>query len=577
MHDGVPVPSCGAQGGNVRKSPVLQSVLKALALVSGVFGIVVAAFVLVTSLRLSSVDPLTSQAISSLKQRVGEQGADESLYADIRNLDLLARQAYFTSQDRLTAGVVLFLCAWAISVGSLQTLKMLSGAKPPAIPRVTANQEAHTERRIRTAVVAVGGLLAAACVASLALVPKAAFEPGGTAAAAPGVSPPAVRPPVDPESEWPAFRGPRAGIATENADPAWDSGKLVVLWKTPVPLKGFGSPVVWEDTIYLSAADEAHQVVMAFDAATGKMRWRTEVSGGGGAPEISPNSSFATPTMACNAKGAYALFATGRVVCLDPGGAILWKRDLGRPDNPYGLASSLCASDSMLFVQFDQTENPALVALDAATGRNAWTAARQGNASWSSPIFIRTSKGPLLVVAGNPDVEGFDPGTGKSLWRVKLLAGDVVTSPAFYGDTVYIASQYAAAAAIPLSLPQTLWESQDYLPDISSPLATAKGLYLCMTRGKLTCLDPKTGEPRWTSDIKSEVNASLILLGDLVIVVAKSGTLHAFSERPAGTPVKPAWSFKIDGTVVATPAYRQGRMYVRSDTALLCLAPEAIK
>jgi outer membrane protein assembly factor BamB len=226
-------------------------------------------------------------------------------------------------------------------------------------------------------------------------------------------------------------------------------------------------------------------------------------------------------------------------------------------------------------VQFDQTENPTLLGLDAATGRTAWTAARQGNASWASPIFVKTSAGPLLVVAGNPDVEGVDPATGRSLWRVKLLAGDVVTSPAFYADTVYIASQYGAAAAIPLSRPQTLWESQEYLPDISSPLATANGLYVCLTRGKVACLDPKTGEPRWTADLKSEVNASPILLGNLVIVVTKSGTLHAFSERPAGTPVKPVWSFAIGGTVVSTPAYRAGRLYIRSDTALLCVAPEA--
>jgi outer membrane protein assembly factor BamB len=555
---------------------MLHAALKALAAVSALFGVVVAAFVLVTSLRLSSVDPLTSQALSSLKQRVGDQGADESLYADIRNLDLLAREAYFTSQDRLTAGVVLFLCAWAISVGSLQVLKVLSGAKPPAVPRLTADKEARTERAIRAAVIAVGGLLAAACVTSLALVPTGAFEPGGKAAGA-SEALPAVSPSADPEAEWPAFRGPRAGVATETADPAWDSGRLKVLWTTPVPLKGFGSPVIWGSSIYLSAADETKQIVMAFDADTGAMRWRTDVSGSGGAPEISPNSSFATPTMACNARGAYALFASGRVVCLNPTGAIVWRRDLGRPDNAYGLASSLSASASTLFVQFDQTENPALIALDAATGRNAWTAPREGNASWASPILVTTSKGPLLVVTGNPNVEGFDPATGKSLWRVKLLSGDVVTSPAFYGDTVYVASQYAVAAAIPLSRLQTLWESEYFLPDISSPLATANGVYLCMTRGKLTCLDQKTGEPRWTSDLKTEVNASPILLGDLVIVVAKNGTVHAFAERPVGAPVKPAWSFTIGGTVMATPAFKAGRLYVRSDTALVCVAPEAGK
>ena len=598
------------------KRPMLQAVLKALAAVSGVFGLVVAAFVLATSLRLSTVDPLSSQALSSLKQRLGEQGADESLYADIRNLDLLARQAYFTSQDRLTAGVVLFLCAWAISVGSLQVLRILSGGRPPALPRVTAPQEVRTERTIRIGVVAAGAVLAAACVASLALVPKGAFEAGGTVAAPPVAAPPAVATPAprtaappapsaaatpvpraaaspvaaraaslpapatprDPETEWPAFRGARAGVATESVDPAWESGKLTVLWKSPVPLKGYGSPVVWEDTIYLSAADDTHQVVMAYDAATGRMKWRTDVSGAGGeAPEISPGSSFATPTMACTARGAYALFATGRVVCLDPGGSILWKRDLGRPDNSYGLASSLSADDSALFVQFDQTEHPALVALEAATGRTLWTASREGNASWSSPILVKTSMGRLLVVCGNPYVEGFDPATGKSLWRVKLLAGDVVTSPAFYGDTVYVASQYAVAAAIPLSHPETLWESEDDLPDIASPLATANGLYLCMTRGKLSCLDPKSGEPRWTTNLRTEVNASPILLGDLVIVVSKNGTLHAFAERQQGTPVNPSWSFPIGGTILATPAYHDGRLYLRSDTALLCVAPEAAR
>jgi outer membrane protein assembly factor BamB len=585
---------------------ILQAGLKGLAAVSAVFGVVVAAFVLVTSIKLSSIDPLSSKTLADLKERVGDPGAGESLYAEIRDLDLLARQAYFSSRDRLNAGVALFLGAWGICLGALHIRRLMLKQKPPAAPRrMTAAEALESERSARLGVAVLGGVIAMACVGSLLFVPRGAWDMVGaqTAAAASDAQKTAVgdqaaatAPAVNPLSQWPCFRGPLAGIAAETPDPAWEGGKVAVLWKADIPLEGYGSPVVWESSVFLDAADDRRQLVIAFDAGAGNVKWNVDVAkaagGVGKLPEISPDSSQATPTMACNADGVYALFATGRIVSLDFGGVIRWKSELGLPDNPNGIASSLAVYDAAanggledgegadtLIVQFDQTDKPALIALDTETGRRKWSAEREGNPSWSSPILVSTSGGPRLIVTGNPYVEAFDPSTGRSVWRIPLLGGDVVTSPAFFDDTVYVASQFAVAAAIPAGNPSgdrnTLWEFEDSLPNISSPLATKNGVYFCMTRGKLTSLDPKTGKQRWTADLRMEVNASPILVGNLVIIVSKNGTISAFEETPAtASDVKPAWSIKIGEAVFATPAFIGGRMYLRTDRSLLCIGAE---
>jgi outer membrane protein assembly factor BamB len=338
--------------------------------------------------------------------------------------------------------------------------------------------------------------------------------------------------------------------------------------------------VVWDRTAFLNAADESRQLVQAFDTGDGRLLWTADlarlVGPAAGKPEISPNSGLATPTMCCDAEREYVIFPTGRLAALDRQGKLLWSKELGLPDNSYGLASSLALWRNILIVQFDQTERSVLLAFDARTGAHRWESVRESEASWSSPLLVSQAGTSRIIVAGNPNLAAYKPEDGSLAWEFPILGGEVAPSPAWYGDTVFVANMYALAAAIPLAgaeagKPAVRWEYYDDLPDISSPLASAYGLYFCTTRGKLSCLDSATGGVLWQYDAKEEINASPLLLGRQVLVATTAGRLLAF---PVQAPAKLAWTLDLGMPVQATPAWHDGRLFVRSARELIALGPK---
>jgi outer membrane protein assembly factor BamB len=565
----------------------LAPVLRLTALIAGLLGFLLAGLVLVTALNLSAADPMGSATLKSFKERVARDGADEALYLDIRRFDLLARGAYFASQEHMVAGTALFIGAWALALVCLQ-LAYVAGRQQPAAPRrPSAGGTALLERRFRLGLAIGGTVLALACAASLLLVPREAWEGGSPPPATPVAGDPAEagRAALD---QWAGFRGPRAGVAIDPADAAgtaalpaaWVAGGIARLWESPLPESGLGSPVVWDDAVFVNAGSADRQLVIRLDAATGAVRWTTDLMAllppSAGLPEISPDSSLATPSMALDAVREFVLFPTGRLACLDRDGKLVWSKELGLPDNSYGLSSSLAVWRDSLILQYDQTDKSTLVAFDCASGRLRWETVRESEAAWSSPVVVPGAAvgggDDRIVVAGNPNLAAFRPADGSLAWQFAILGGEVASSPAWYGRTVFVANQYALAAAVDLDAaetgpPATAWEQFDDLPDISSPLAWDKGLAFCTSRGVVSCLEPASGQVRWRRELKEGVNASPVLLGTRLLVATTAGKLYALDSATGQT----AWSLPLGGPVKASPAWHAGRLFIRTTGSLLAL------
>src|SRR5688572_10318321 len=80
---------------------------------------------------------------------------------------------------------------------------------------------------------------------------------------------------------WPAWRGPRGtGLADEQELPVSWSATENVTWKTPLPAPGNSTPVVWQDRVFLTAAEDGgtRRTVMCFDRADGKLLWQQEIA-----------------------------------------------------------------------------------------------------------------------------------------------------------------------------------------------------------------------------------------------------------------------------------------------------------
>ncbi len=375
---------------------------------------------------------------------------------------------------------------------------------------------------------------------------------------------------------WPAFRGfLGSGISPyDNVPTRWDvkTGEGIV-WKSPVPLEGNSSPVIWNDRLFLTGATRDKRQVYCYDTATGKLLWQQDVPGTpAGDLKLNELTGFASPTPATDGRHVYVSFATGDLAAFNMAGNLIWKRSLGIPKNHYGHASSLRVWQDKLIVQFDQgtdkEELLRLLALDTLTGKTVWEAKRPNiPVSWSTPIVIEVNgqapspqplspgagergrgEGPQeqIITCGDPWVIAYNPTDGQELWRAKCLRGEVGPSPVFAGGIVYPAVEYEAASAVrangkgDVTATHIIWSLKDPdVPDMCSPLVAGSNFYFLTSFGaRLNCCAIASGDKKWVAEIESQFRASPSMAGKFIYLFGADEEGKAFVLEPAPPEAK---------------------------------------
>jgi len=346
-----------------------------------------------------------------------------------------------------------------------------------------------------------------------------------------------------------------------------------ILWKTEIPVQGYNSPIIWENKVFLSGATEAVREVFCFDRITGKLLWRTKVEGIAGSPAVSPKTTkdtgLAAPTMATDGKRVYAIFGNGDIIALDMAGAKVWALNLGVPQNHYGHASSLIMYNDKLIVQYDQKTNPKLMALSAATGETIWSTPRKVKISWASPIIATYKNKSEIILAADPIVASYNPETGAENWQLSCIYGEVGPSVAYADGIVFALNEYAKLVAISLDNPsEILWEGDEILSDIPSPVAANGLLFVAASYGSVACFDAISGEKYWDHEFNNNIFASPIIVGENVYLIDTKGIMHIFK---AGKEFISVTDSPLGENVFATPAFADGHIYIRTDKNLYCI------
>lgn len=401
--------------------------------------------------------------------------------------------------------------------------------------------------------------------------------------------------------QWPRFRGPEgAGISrTGAAAIQWNavSGDGV-LWKAAVPLPGNSSPVIWEDRIFLTGADSEKLAVFCYDINTGSLLWEREIRSGAEPPldpkKVAKETGFASPTPATDGRRVYVMFAPGDVAALDFRGQILWARNLGVPDNIYGHAASLECFVDTVFIQYDQGNRPQqgksrLYALAADSGQSIFEIPRPVQNSWASPILVRWQDRWQLITASTPWVISYDPFTGEELWRFSGIEGDQGPSPVFLKGVVHAGNEYSYWFAIradgtgDVTNTHLLWKAEEHLPDLCSPLAVDEFVFLLASWGILSCYDAATGEKLWELELEGSFISSPGWAEGYVYVIGeqyKPGADDAESAQAICWVIRPS---REGGEIVAenpigerctaSPAFVHGKLLIRGEKSLICIAP----
>jgi len=379
------------------------------------------------------------------------------------------------------------------------------------------------------------------------------------------------------DTNYPFFRGQDGrGIAGGSGYPVeWngESGSNIK-WKTKVPKNGKSSPVIWGDKIFVTGAEGTDCEVYCINKNTGEIEWSVSASGIPGEPATEPETDFETgiaaSTAATDGKSVCAIFANGNLMCLDMEGNRKWAKNIGTPANVYGYSCSVIMYDGVLIVQFDSNEKVSMMGFDTGSGELKWETLRRGRASWASPVISTFNGEPQVIINGNPEVTAFNAVTGKELWSIEVLAGDVAPSLALNSKMVYAVTDYARLAAIkPGPGPSIVWEDNMFTSDVSSPVATEDYLFIATGNGDVACYDAIAGDTLWTHYFMDQFYASPVVAEEKVYLLDRSGVMHIvkagpefeiIAESPLGEPSD------------CTPAFSDKNIYLRSRNNIFCIS-----
>jgi outer membrane protein assembly factor BamB len=246
----------------------------------------------------------------------------------------------------------------------------------------------------------------------------------------------------------------------------------------------------------------------------------------------------------------------------------VWALNLGLPDNHYGHASSLIVWKNRLYIQYDTNKSRKLIALDVKTGQTVWETNRNVKISWASPIIANIDGKYQVILSSDPLVAGYDAETGKELWTANCLSGEVGSSPAYGEGLVFAANEYAKLAAINPANGQTVWEEDEYMPEVASPVVSGGLLFVATSYGILVCYDAVTGKKLWENDIGTGYYSSPVVTDGKLFAFDLQGHLQVYALAREKTLLAES---SLGVKVFTTPAFANGRMFVRAGGTLFCI------
>ncbi|MBL8173141.1 MAG: PQQ-binding-like beta-propeller repeat protein, partial [Bryobacterales bacterium] len=245
------------------------------------------------------------------------------------------------------------------------------------------------------------------------------------------------------DANWPQFRGPdSSGVADDNPKlpEEWSSTKNVA-WKTDIPGRGWSSPIVWGNRIFLTTVVPAEQkekarkglyfggergiptdqhrwIVYALDFDSGKVIWEREVHRSIPAFSRHLKNSYASETPVTDGKLVYAYFGNTGVFAFDFNGNKIWEKrfDLVNTKYGWGPAASPILHQGRLYIVNDNESKSYLTALDKQTGKTIWQIERDEKSNWATPYIWQNGKRTEIVTPGANRVRSYDL-DGKLLWE----------------------------------------------------------------------------------------------------------------------------------------------------------------
>ncbi len=381
--------------------------------------------------------------------------------------------------------------------------------------------------------------------------------------------------------DWPEFRGPSGqGISNERGLPVTWSETKNVQWKVEIPGRGWSSPAIAGERIWLTTATEEGRSLRAIilDRKTGAILKDIELFRLKSAGPLHAKNSLASPTPLLEGDRAYIHFGANGTACLTQTGDIVWKTKLDYDNGQHGPGGSPALYDDLLIISCDGQESQYVVAIDKQTGKVRWKKPRLGAQAYTTPLVVRRGEGDQVISPGAFRAMAYDPKSGKELWNVSYGDGfSNVPRPVYGHGMVYICTGFHQPQLLAVRLDgrgdvtksHVAWAFKRGVSLTPSPLLIGDEIYLVSDNGIANCLDAKTGAVHWTQRLGGNYSASPIYADGRIYFLSEEGESTVLAP---GREFKPLAKNQLDGQTLASMAVSDGSLFIRSQSHLYRLS-----
>lgn len=396
-------------------------------------------------------------------------------------------------------------------------------------------------------------------------------------------------------ADWPSWRGidDTGSVANGSYPPELNASSIV--WKSDLPGKGCSTPIVWKNSVYVTAPADGKDALLAFDDS-GTQLWQTVFKNETAGKHRNGSGCNASPIT--DGEAVFVNFKSGTFAAVNMDGTVRWETDLVQrfgPDVRYwDQGTSPVLTKTHVIMARMHAGDSWVAAFDKVSGEIAWkvdrnyVVPRESDQCYTTPLVIERDGRQLILVWGAEHLTMHDAIDGSVVWSCGGFNPEgnklwpAVATPVIVDDMAVICfgrndRKLPRMFGVRLSgsgdVTQSnhVWMRDDISSFVPSPAVYQGRVYLVRDKGEVECIDPATGKTIWSKQLpkhRTAYYASPLIAAGTLYAPREDGVV--FVASVANDQFELLSENDLSQPVIGSPVPDDNRIYIRGEKELFC-------